>query len=363
MDHHFAPAVFPERPLLEKRFQEFLAERGLAADDVLGETDQGLGRPALAVAGGSVLAGFGNRRSDLDLLVLVEHGRLTRFPIQSHEHGTLIDVNVREAGAVRERAAQLRDSDWPRFDTVTQEAWNHRRRTLKTVSRLALGLRLIAGEPWEAWHAGLRAPWLVRAVEQWWTVEAHRLARAAHLLTDVRPMAAAVRGREAVVAALNARAASAGQIYFTEKWVGEKLKAVGDEDALLLLREVLAVPADPRARVERCGALVRELAAPRRPLHSVLRWATGIGTAELDDRTVVDRWQLRALEVLRTGLPPGTSDEILWSGPPGADPPDDILRLFGHDMLWLGVAEPRSQPRSQPRSGSASGSQEGVPGR
>ncbi|MEU0061288.1 hypothetical protein [Streptomyces sp. NPDC006334] len=203
--------------MLEKRFQEFLEERRLDLADVVGETDQGLGRPALAVAAGSVLAGFGNRRSDLDLLVLVENDQLTRFPIQSHEHGTLIDVNIRQASAVRDRTARLRDSSWPRFTTVTQEAWNHRRRTIKTASRLALGLKLVVTEPWESWHAGLREPWLARVVEQWWTVEAHRLARAARLLADDRPMAAAVRGREAVVAALNARAAAAGQIYFTEK--------------------------------------------------------------------------------------------------------------------------------------------------
>ncbi|QXJ25693.1 hypothetical protein AGRA3207_007220 [Actinomadura graeca] len=228
---------------------------------MVGETDQGHGRPALAVASGSVLAGFGNHRSDLDLLVLVENDRLTRFPIQSHEHGTLIDVNIRQASAVRDRSARLRDGSWPCFDTVTQDAWNHRRRTIKTATRLALGLKLIVSEPWETWHAGLREPWLVRVVEQWWTVEAHRLARAAGLLAGERPAVAAIRGREAVVAALNARAAVAGQIYFTEKWIGEKLRAVSD-DALGLLREVLAPPLSPAARVARCLDLVQELTGP-----------------------------------------------------------------------------------------------------
>ncbi|MEU6298700.1 hypothetical protein [Streptomyces erythrochromogenes] len=344
MEHTSAPAAFPERHLLEKRFQEFLEARGLALGDVIGETDQGLGRPALAVAAGSVLAGFGNHRSDLDLLVLVENDQLTRFPIQSHEHGTLIDVNVRQASAVRDRTVELRDSHWPGPATVTQEAWNHRRRTIKTASRLALGLPLIVTDPWESWHAGLREPWLARVVGQWWTVEAHRLARAARLLLDDRPMAAAVRGREAVVAALNARAAAAGQVYFTEKWIGEKLRATGDQDCLALLREVLAPPLAPHDRVTRCLRIVAELAVPRAPLHTVLRWATGVGTALLEDRTVVDRWQLRALEVPRTDLPPAGSDDVLWSGPPDADPPAELKRLFTHDMLWLGVAEPEEVP-------------------
>jgi len=340
MENFALKPASPERRVLEKRLAEFLDERGLKIDDVLGETDQGFGEPALAVASGSVLAGFGNRRSDLDLLVIVENDKLTRFPIQSHEHGTLIDVNIRQASAVREHTARLRDSPWPRFESVTQDAWNHRRRTLKTTTRLALGLPLAVTEPWDSWHAGLREPWLAQAVVQWWTVEAHRLGRAARLLQDDRPMVAVARAREAVVAALNARAAAAGQLYFTEKWVGEKLKAVGDHAGLTALRSVLEPPLPPGDRVARCLGLVEEFTAPVAPLHSVLRWATGVGTALLDDRTVVDRWQLRALEVRRTDLPAAGTEDVLWSGPPDADPPEDIQRLFTHDMLWLGVATP-----------------------
>ncbi|SDF98906.1 hypothetical protein SAMN05421505_10121 [Sinosporangium album] len=318
-------------------------QRGLKIDAVLGETDQGLGSPVLAVASGSVLAGFGNHRSDLDLLVLVDNDRLTRFPVQSHEHGTLIDVNVRQAAKVRGHAAWLRDGAWPSAESVTQDAWNHRRRTLKTTTRLALGLPLAAAEPWDSWQAGLGEPWLARVVEQWWTVEAHRLARAVRLLRRDRPMVAATRGREAVVAALNARAAAGGQLYFTEKWVGEKLRVLGDEAGLAVLREVLAPPLRPDDRVARCLRLVDELVPVERPLHSVLRWATGVGTATLDDRTVVDRWQLRALEVRRTDLPESGAEDVLWSGPPDVDPPEDIHRLFVHDMLWLGVAEPDAE--------------------
>ncbi|MFF0447646.1 hypothetical protein ACFYT4_14775 [Streptomyces sp. NPDC004609] len=340
MENSLAQVPVPERHVLERRLTDFLDERGLKIDDVLGETDQGVGSPVLAVASGSVLAGFGNHRSDLDLLLVVESDRLTRFPVQSHRHGTLIDVNIRKADAVRAHTAWLRDSAWPRFGSVTQDSWNHRRRTIKTTTRLALGLPLIATDPWDTWHAGLCAPWLARVVEQWWTVEARRLSRAARLLAGERPMVAAARGREAVVAALNARAAAAGQLYFTEKWAGEKLRISDDREGLAALREVLTPPLAPRDRVARCRGLVEELTGPVAPLHSVLRWATGVGSAELEDRTVVDRWQLRALEVARTGLPPAGSEDILWSGPPDADPPPDIQRLFVHDMLWLAVAEP-----------------------
>jgi hypothetical protein len=334
--------AFPEPDVLDQRLAAFLELRGLSKDAVLKEADQGMGAPALAVAAGSVLAGFGNVRSDLDLLVLVENENLKRFPIQSHEHGTLIDVGIRRASTVRDSAAALTAAPWPRFETVTEDAWNHRRRTLNTVSRLALGLPLAVVEPWYEWHAGLRRPWLQEALREWWVVEAHRLAQAARWLLDTKPLTAGVRAREAVVAALNAHSAEGGQLYFAAKWAGEKLKALGDEDNLRLLRTVLT-PADPRERVPFCLDAVERLVGPAAPLHAVLRWATGTGTMELDDRTVVDRWQLRALEVRRLALPDGAGDGVIWSGPAGASLPEDLLPLFVHNMVWLGVAHPASE--------------------
>ncbi|MCY0919411.1 hypothetical protein OS965_14645 [Streptomyces sp. H27-G5] len=332
--------MLPDPGILKDRLAAFLDERGVTWDAVLREADQGVGSPALAVAAGSVPAGFGNHRSDLDLFVLVENDRLTRFPIQSHEHGTLIDVNIRRASAVRDTTADLRGRPWPRFDSVGESGWNHRRRAINTANRLALGLPLVATPPWDAWHADLRGPWHADVVEQWWTVEAHRLAQAARWLLGAKPMAAAARAREAVVAALNARAAAGGQVYFPAKWVGEKLKALDDAEGLAVLGDVLAPPLDPRERVPHCLDLIHDLVGEAAPLHAVLRWSTGVGTTVLDDRTIVDRWQLRALEVLRSDLPHDDSDAVVWSGPAGSALPDDLLPLFAGDMLWLGVAHP-----------------------
>ncbi|MER5868405.1 hypothetical protein [Streptomyces sp. NPDC002044] len=332
--------AFPGPGILENRLDAFLDERGITWDAVRREADQGMGSPALAVAAGSVLAGFGNHRSDLDLFVLVENDRLTRFPVQSHEHGTLIDVNIRRASAVRDTTAALRTEPWPRFASVGESGWNHRRRALNTANRLALGLPLVAAPPWDDWHAALRGPWLAEVVEQWWTVEAHRLAQAARWLCGAKPMAAAARAREAVVAALNARAAAGGQAYFPAKWVGEKLKALDDAEGLAVLGDALAPPLDPRERVPHCLGLVDRLAGEAAPLHAVLRWSTGVATTVLDDRTVVDRWQLRALEVLRSDLPHEDGDAVLWSGPAGSALPAELLTLFAGDMVWLGMAHP-----------------------
>ncbi|GAB3466678.1 hypothetical protein [Actinophytocola sediminis] len=331
--------AFPGIEVLDARLDDFLALRGITRDAVLAETDQGMGQPLLAVAAGSVLAGFGNVRSDLDLHVLVENDRLTRFPIQSHEHGTLIDVAIRRASTVLANATALRTEPWPRFAGVTEEAWNHRRRTLTTVSRLAMGLPLVTTEPWDEWYTGLRQPWLPDALRQWWVVEAHRLAQAARWLAGTRPLAAMVRAREAVLAALSAYTTASGELYFAAKWAPEKLKVLGDNENLALLRAVLD-PGDPSDRVPFCLDAVHRLVGAGDGLHCVLRWATGVHADQLDDRTVVDRWQLRAVEVRRRGLPPTGTDEVVWSGPLDAPLPAELAFLFPHNMMWLGVAHP-----------------------
>jgi hypothetical protein len=52
---------------------------------------------------------------------------------------------------------------------------------------------------------------------------------------------------------------------------------------------------------------------------------------------------LRALEVRRLALPDGAGDGVIWSGPAGASLPEDLLPLFVHNMVWLGVAHPASE--------------------
>ncbi|WP_461030593.1 hypothetical protein, partial [Streptomyces sparsus] len=247
---------------LRARLDAFLAARSFTFDDLLGEADQGHGEPLLAVAAGSVLAGFGTHRSDLDLLVLVDHGRITRMPITSHRFGTLIDVTVREAAAVRAVAAELATPDaasrWPQTDTVGSSGWNHHRRSLNTVSRLALGLPLKGAEPWRSWLEELRGPWLGDVLARWWVTESLRCRTAAGWLAGSNPRLARVRAREAALHALHARVTVGGEWYFNAKWLPEKLKAVGDEKALSQVRDLLAGDVPLAEAIGRADAALAE---------------------------------------------------------------------------------------------------------
>ncbi len=304
-----------------------------------------------------MLAGFGNPSSDLDLIVLVESERVTRLPITSHRFSTMVDVSVRQAEPVRDSARRLAEQVWPLAGSVRHPEWSARQRGIDRISRLALGLPLISTPEWAAWLDGLRQPWLADAIRSWWRTEALRLTCAARWLAEANPRLAAVRAREAVMAALEVGMADAGQFYFTPKWLPEKLKAVGDLETLATLRELFTHPGGPeghRRLLGRCLELAAGLTGPAGDRQAIVWWAPGVRAWPLDDRILVERWGMRAVEVPDTGLPAAPAAgpaaqpaagaaaepaaEPVWQGRLDEPPPAAVARLFAHDMLWLAVA-------------------------
>ncbi|MEU9350750.1 hypothetical protein AB0D65_06950 [Streptomyces griseoloalbus] len=319
--------------LLRTRLEAFLTARSFGLDDLVEETDQGHGEPVLAVAAGSVLAGFGTHKSDLDLLVLVDNDRVTRMPITSHRFGTLVDVTVRAAVPAKAAAEKLTTTDWPTLDRVDNAGWNHHRRSLNTTSRMALGLPLKGGDEWLAWQRGLRGPWLGRVLHRWWVAESVRMSTAARWLAPANPALALLRARDAVLHALHARATEAGQWYFNAKWLPEKLRVLDDGDGLAKVTALLA----GRVTLDTALSWADDLLGAVGRWDAAVHWAPGVSTWPVDTGTVVDRWGVRAVQTPLSGLPAAPGDGAVWTGPADAPPPE-VRDLFAHDMLWLGVA-------------------------
>lgn len=328
-----AAAAAASNDLLRARLDAFLTARSFGLDDLIEETDQGHGEPVLAVAAGSVLAGFGTHRSDLDLLVLVDNDRVTRMPITSHRFGTLIDVTVRAAAPAKATATTLTTGDWPTLDRVDNAGWNHHRRSLNTISRMALGLPLKGDETWLAWQRDLCGPWLGQVLHRWWTAESVRMRTAARWLAPANPALALLRARDAVLHALHARATEAGQWYFGAKWLPEKLRVLDDTDGLSRITALLA----DQVSLDTALSWADDLLGPVGRWDAAVHWAPGVSTRPVDTGTVVDRWGMRAMQSPWGDLPEAPGDGAVWTGPADAPPPE-VLDLFTHDMLWLGMA-------------------------
>jgi hypothetical protein len=329
---------------LAERLEAFLAGHGATREMLAAAVHEPFGPPLLVVAAGSILHGFGNQRSDIDINIVVERD-VVQVPVTSYLHRILLDTKFFGASEVQSWVGAIRDHPWPPVGRLDRPQWERRHGELTHCVRFAYGLVLNARDDWQEWLTECRRPWLVTRVAQWWRTESIRRQLAARWLAVAKPLLAAQRALEAVLAALESRAAAAGQLYYGPKWLSGKLRTLGDDNAIAAMRAVMRSPTDERdARncVDRCEALLQEFrGGPEPGLLAQLSYLRGVNVRALDARTLVTRWNLRGL-VLRGTIPePSESSEPIWEGGLDARPPDDVLALFIEDMMWLSIVATR----------------------
>lgn len=313
--------------------EAFLARNERTVDELMSEIDPSFGTPLLAVASGSVLHGFGNPSSDVDLHLVVDDSRVTDFPVSSHTLGVTVDVNYVRSGELR-RAAEEITGDW-RAGVLDRDGWRHGRRRLTQLNRIALGLALDGKPDWLGWQERLRQDFPAYCVG-WHRLEALRQRTAARLLATTAPLVSAQRYCDAGLSALNAVAAEAGEFYVGVKWLGLKLDRLGRDDLVAAHTALLDTPIhldevpDYRDRAE---TLLADLTGDwRQPAHPtvVLSAGPGYDVWSVQGRALAHRWGLRGVEL----------DEpvhLPWRG--SADRLDESLRdLVEHNLVWLSVA-------------------------
>jgi hypothetical protein len=229
----------------------------------------------------------------------------------------------------------------PLSGEVTRDQWRRYATELKYCTRFRDGVVLSARDPWDRWISEFRKPGLVSRVAEWWRLESLRRWCAARWLADVKPLLAAQRYFEAILAALESRAATRGQVYFGPKWLPEKLRMLNDREGLEILHAFLRAPlTEPEAREysTRCEACLVQC-SQRPGEHAVVQvwYLPGVKMRELDARVLVSRWNLRALELGPATPRISEPHRPIWEGELDRTPPPDVLRLFVSDMTWLSI--------------------------
>ena len=321
--------------LLNERLDAFLIARRTTREKVVSDVADAFGPPLLVVATGSVLQGFSNPQSDLDLNVVVDYS-VTRLPLPSHRHGFLIDATYFDA--IEVKAWVSRPS---LTGEITRDQWRRYSTELKYCTRFRDSVVLSARDSWDGWISEFRKPGLVSRVTEWWRLESLRRWCAGRWLADVKPLLAAQRRFEAILATLESRAATRGQVYFGPKWLPEKLRVLNDHEGLEVLHAFQKAPVtEPEAREynSRCEAcLIQCSERPNERAVVQLWYLPGVRVRELDAGVLVSRWNLRAVE-----LGPATPripdrHRPIWEGEFDTTPPADVLRLFISDMTWLSI--------------------------
>lgn len=320
------------------RLRAALDRWAIPVEEVEREVVTAFGDPLLIVATGSILAGFGNRESDVDLFVLVDSDDVLSIPVVSFRDGARIDgrffarheseawpdllayggapkAGRGEAGALQVQAV---------FDTAT---------------RFALGYPLAGTDPWRAWRHDLRRGPLGEQVVGYWTAQAVRRAFTLRLLDPAaQPHRMWATAQATLRAAYELYAARRGQVFFGDKWIGEKLVRLGATELSARLGDVLGAAPGEAGRLralalDEAARVVAEDGTPG-PWQVELQTAAGVRARTLAGRTLVTRWELRGVELLDATIDdcgPGTE---LWRGAPDDTPPPHLTALVREDMLW-----------------------------
>jgi hypothetical protein len=318
-----------------------LGHHGLGADDLRAQVGPAFGPPGLVVASGSVVVGYANVRSDIDLYVVGDVLDTQRVPVVSYELGPLLDINLLPAAELRTELGWIREE--PRVVAAggsPARKWRRAGRILDRATRLAYGVVLEATPEWLAVQQSLGTGWLAERTATWWRLEAHRRLLVAGWLAPVKPALAAQLGCEARLCALKAVAAADGYAYFNQKWLAKELRQLQRPDLLVSYRQALRLAWDEDPRIAETAAMVDDLTGgPPADLIIEVAYARGVSTRTIGDATLVDRWEMRGALLTEPEIPVAARDGgAVWTGPIGEVPPDWLVGLLARGLVWTGVA-------------------------
>lgn len=321
---------------MREHLNRFLAPHGRHHDDLVKEVDRGFGQPKLVVVAGSVLQGFGNPASDVDLHVIVDDGRVTDFHLSFHDLGFAVDVNYVEQGWIEQAALDDAPPLTNRAEFTTEQ------RRVTQLGRFALGLPLAGATQWLDWRAELVARYAARAARLSRNTALRHLI-AARELAPHDPLLAAQCYCDAGLAVLTTLAAHAGEPYVNTKWLGLKLDRMGatelldDYDRYLDLPCTRAQAPDYLAWAEEAiAASTADWGLAADPVIGIAP-APGVEVWRVRDRHLVHRFGLAGLELVPSEGE-RVADALTWSGPL-SQLSDTSRALLREELVWLAVLE------------------------
>jgi hypothetical protein len=331
----------------DRRFEDFLQAHEYSKEQLLGEVELVYGEPELAIAVGSLLAGLGNSRSDIDLMVIVDKEGLFDLPILSFPKDLMIDAEYYGVTDIANQISTMRDFQWPPLGFVDRTLWTSYLRALRNATRMESGFPLHSTPQWRATLEDLKQTWLREKTARFWRSEAIRFALSASWVLAEDSLLACIRMGDAIFAALQAKTAMAGAVFYHWKWLPEKLRAMHDEASMEIFRKALRVASSPSEDLALYSELQKDLNtlvdySEFAGVEYQLRLVRGAKLLSTNEGTLVNLWNMDGL-LVENKLKTLDDKGLIARGLLQDSPSKDIIELFRHGICWLGLAarEPR----------------------
>ncbi len=315
----------------------FLRRAGVTIDRLTEIAGTEVYAPRHVVATGSVAAGYGNERSDIDLLVVTDDEVPFGQSI-AHELATLVDINTMTRKQLDRRVSLI--DEW-RQRTLSVDPMSvllERRTTHNQLARLVIGAPVIVDEQIAATLVDLGGSALINSCVVYWRERQWRRLVALDLLPPGSP-AAVESAVDAAVAALKADLTELGYLYVNTKFLGLEVLDADRSDF-----------AERHERIRRAGSLddlagrpdwvdrarrwaVGEIEHP--PDAEIgITWSPGVELRPLGGQTVVSLWDRQGC-IVNGRL--GSIDEFIWTGPLGERPDPSVSELLQRGLVQIEV--------------------------
>ncbi len=228
-----------------------MVRHGLTDKDLLDEVLSVAPQASGVIVTGSLAADFGNEHSDIDLICIVPDGQFSQLPIMVYRGDAKIDCEYWLLTDLLAAMDLIAQSDF--LQSVGNFlAWKKVTRALQFLIKFSVAYPLHVTDAVQPLWSYVRSVDFKRRVRAWWSFEALRLIIAARHSLSSQPRFASNLYSEAAFAVLSSKATEQS-LLFGKKWLGEKLRRLGDEAGLALYHLSLMLPCEDEAQVrQRC---------------------------------------------------------------------------------------------------------------
>lgn len=331
-----------------KNLNDFLNGKGVSSEIINEQITDVFGEKCLIVATGSVVEGFGNQTSDVDLMCVVDKNDISQLPIMTYSNLVKFDTEYYSSTDIVQYFDLIR-KEWPPTKPYDQNKWKGTYKAFKICCRLTVGLVIYNTDQWSNIYKSFDQELFLRLLCKWWYIESTRNLIVAKILNKHSKKTSEIRLFDAACSVLLAIIAKKGECVFNKKWISEKLKITESVEELKFFESLLLTSFSFStnsqlylSHVAKVENFLESVIPDSVELSLCCYLSIGVSVNKLAEHTVLSNWANEGFVLPRhesenSGLAFDREDKLVFCSSVTSQLPDIVEHLIANQFLWIGV--------------------------